>query len=112
MQGVSPLISGSVYLIRKTELQARRRVWTQRGIRSSNATLADSGLHESYNATAMCSLNAAQAPILLDIRRDSNTQFDFASFILGSVSNGYLRAGEILLLDNASVRNITFWLRF
>ena len=90
-----------------TELQARRRVWAQRGVRSSNATLADSGLHESYNVTAMCSLSASQAPILIDIRRGSNNQFDFAHFILASVTNGYLRAGEILLLDNASVSRLT-----
>jgi transposase len=46
-------------------------------------------------------------PLLIDIRENSNDQWDFLTFIISSIRMGYLRAGDYLILDNASVHGGT-----
>lgn len=86
------------------KLQARKKVWSAKNDKN-NAQIAFSDLSENYSITAMISL--AEQPLYFDIRMDSNTQYDWAEFIYGSVKNGYLRNGDILIMDNAAVHTGT-----
>jgi transposase len=59
-------------------------------------------LKESYSMTLMTTPNK-EIPIIAEIREGSNTQYDYALFIADCIRGGYLRKGDILLIDNASV---------
>lgn len=43
--------------------------------------------------------------IYFDIRKNSNSADDFVGFILAALVDGYLRPGDILILDNATVHS-------
>jgi hypothetical protein len=56
----------------------------------------------SFSLTLMTTLSDPVGTVI-DLRTDSNTQWDFASFILFCLQKGYLTAGDYLVVDNASV---------
>ncbi len=41
-------------------------------------------------------------PVVIDVREDSNIQWDFFKFIYSVISEGYLKSGDFLVCDNAS----------
>lgn len=45
----------------------------------------------------------ADDPIVIDYREETNTQWDFYSFVESCCTNSYLTNGDILIVDNASV---------
>ena len=55
--------------------------------------------------SAIIGLQAHQDPVFLDMRIDSNTQYDFAEFVYAAIINKYLESGDILIMDNASVHS-------
>jgi hypothetical protein len=55
----------------------------------------------SYSLTLLTSLADLQHSCVIDLRTNSNTQWDFASFILFCLQNNHLTAGDYLILDNA-----------
>jgi len=57
---------------------------------------------ETYSATCICSLSE-EDPTYINLREDSNTGMDFARFLLKSISDGYIKEGDILIMDNASI---------
>lgn len=73
------------------------------GDRNFNGVRAWSGISENYSASAIVSCDPAQVPVFLDVRANSNTQYDWANFILSAIRLHYLQPGDILLMDNAAV---------
>jgi len=62
------------------------------------------GFAESYSITALTRLDSATQPIVLsEARETSNTQMDFIKFVYDCICNQHLVAGDILILDNASI---------
>lgn len=57
---------------------------------------------ESYSASCLISLEKEKA-IYLSIRKQSNSQVDFLKFIVEAQDKGYLRRGDFLVCDNASI---------
>lgn len=43
--------------------------------------------------------------IFFDIRQESNTCLDFVEFILAAINQQYIKQGDILIMDNASVHS-------
>jgi hypothetical protein len=67
-------------------------------------------LNESYSMVTFMTTPGRAIPFVASMRQGSYTQYDFALFIADCVKNGYLKAGDVLILDNASVHvgNATF----
>jgi hypothetical protein len=59
-------------------------------------------LGESYSVTLMVSIDATN-PVVMDIRKNSNTQWNFVGFVFSCIQKGYLKRGDTLVCDNASV---------
>lgn len=53
--------------------------------------------------TALIQIDEFQPVVVSPARETSNNQLDFLEFLLSLIENGYLVAGDILVLDNASV---------
>jgi transposase len=71
--------------------------------------VTSSKLDLSYSLTLMTSLSDPARPCIIDLRTNSNTQWDFASFIMFCLQSGHLSAGDFLVLDNARyVHLLTF----
>jgi len=47
----------------------------------------------------------AEEPFHIDYREESNDQFDFTLFILDALKSGFLKSGDFLILDNASLHH-------
>jgi len=60
-------------------------------------------LDVSYSLTLMTTLSDPLRCCIIDLRENSNTQWDFASFLLFCLEQKHLTAGDYLILDNASV---------
>lgn len=56
---------------------------------------------KTYSISALCSLDVD--PVYIQAHEDSNNQFDFFGFIVCSVVDGYLKPGNILVVDNCAV---------
>ena len=54
---------------------------------------------ETYTVTCMCS----NSEIFISTRINSNTQLDFFNFIVDSINKSYLKYGDYLVIDNASI---------
>lgn len=39
----------------------------------------------------------------MDMRIESNDQFDFIQFLIAATTQNFLRAGDILIMDNAKI---------
>jgi len=76
-----------------------RRVVGRRGVRILAPTKRNHRIR--YSVTLLTSLS--DTPLYLEIREETNTQFDFAEFILNCVKHNQLKQGDILVCDNASV---------
>jgi transposase len=59
----------------------------------------------SLSLTILTSLVNPEQPVLVDIRENTNTQWDFLSFIMNAVRLGHLVSGDYLVLDNASIHS-------
>ncbi len=57
-------------------------------------------LTESLTMTLMCRIGEENEPVYYELRRKSNTSWDFLFFLETSVRDGYLRRGDILIMDN------------
>jgi hypothetical protein len=55
----------------------------------------------SYSLTLLTSLSDPARSCVIDLRTNSNSQWDFASFVLFCLQNNHLAAGDYLILDNA-----------
>jgi len=60
-------------------------------------------LGESYSLTLLTSLSSSRFPYFVDLQSESNTQWDFARFVLNSILYGALVPGDYLVADNAAV---------
>ncbi len=47
--------------------------------------------------------DSTEVPVVLDIREDTNTQWDFCTFLIFALEHSHLKAGDYLVLDNAAV---------
>jgi len=47
-------------------------------------------------------------PVSLDLREETNTQWDFLAFIIYLLEENFLSTGDILILDNAKVQFIDY----
>ena len=84
------------------ELQSRNLIWTPIGEKNNNSTSSYSSLNENYTMTTII---CPSRNIYFDIRKNSNSADDFVGFILAALVDGYLRPGDILILDNATVHS-------
>jgi len=68
--------------------------------------IENENLEESYSLSILChyrtALNAEPA-VYAQMRTESNTQWDFFNFVMSAIFDGQLTAGDILVVDNASV---------
>jgi len=84
------------------DFQTRARAWGP--VNTPRTSLAHGNLSMSFSASVMISADPAQEePTFVDIREQSNSGDDFATFIQACISFGFLRAGDILIFDNAAV---------
>jgi len=60
-------------------------------------------LNETLSITLMCSSNGLSSPIFYTSRKTSNDQFDFLQFIIEAVEFGFLKSGDYLCYDNATI---------
>jgi len=51
----------------------------------------------------MTQFQNATNPVVVSMREESNTQWDFLQFVLDCISGGYLVNGDVLVVDNACV---------
>jgi transposase len=87
----SHVVSKDLHSKRILGIKGRRR-WTK-----------ENSLHQpSLSLTLLTSLSNNPS-LFIDIRVESNTQWDFAEFILQACVNGYLVPGDFLVIDNASI---------
>jgi len=70
--------------------------------KTSNLMMVDS-LDHRFSITMMTSLKNLPSPCVVDIRTESNTQFDFFNFVQFAITYKYLVAGDFLIMDNASI---------
>ena len=59
-------------------------------------------LDYSFSLTLLTTLDL-DTPIVGSLRENSNNQYDFLDFFCQCIENSYLKAGDVLILDNASV---------
>lgn len=60
-------------------------------------------LNFSVHVTILTSLTNGNNPVIVDLRRGTNTGFDFARFVAWAIHAGYLIAGDVLVVDGARV---------
>ena len=61
---------------------------------------------ETFTVTLMTTLDPkCLLPFMIDLRVDSNTQWDFMKFVCDALENGELSDGDILIVDNSSVHS-------
>lgn len=58
-------------------------------------------IQERYSMTLLTSFIGT--PCFIEFRNESNTQFDFLTFIMQAIEGEYIKQGDILVFDNASV---------
>lgn len=59
---------------------------------------------ESYSVTLLTSLSHG-LPVFVSTRKNSNNQVDFLKFVMAAVVAGYIKQGDILICDNASIHH-------
>lgn len=80
----------------------QRRGWSRKGRRINGIKPAAPGI-QSCSITIMTSLVEAGGFVTTQPRLGSNTAGDFVLFVLQMIENGYLVAGDYLILDNAAI---------
>jgi len=60
-------------------------------------------LSETYSATILTNLRDPNNSVISNLVTDSNSQYDFAGFIIYVLNNNLMREDDILVLDNASI---------
>jgi transposase len=61
-------------------------------------------LNLSYSLTILTDISSNNLfPIFIDIREESNDQWDFLIFIIEAIKGGFLKAGDYLIMDNAKI---------
>lgn len=55
-----------------------------------------------YSLTLMTTLSS-DTPVVYEIRKDTNTQWDFLAFLTSLIDDKFLIAGDVLVCDNAAV---------
>ena len=63
----------------------------------------NAALDKHYSLTAMTTLSHPTLTTIADLRDTSNTQWDFALFLMYCLHHSYLSTGDVLVLDNAAV---------
>jgi len=72
------------------------------GMKSSRVYLKEKTLNELHASMSILT-SSCGTPVIFDYRIKSNTQWDFADFVLFLCEEGYLVAGDYLVMDNASI---------
>jgi len=67
--------------------------------------LKDAPLDESYSMTLLTSLTSPKLPYFIDLREQTNNQWDFVRFIFNAISQRALVSGDYLIMDNAHVHD-------
>jgi transposase len=55
--------------------------------------------------TLMTSLSDPELPVIATLHKGSNTQWDFADFVVSCLENKHLNEGDYFIVDNATVHN-------
>ena len=64
----------------------------------------ESRLHAEWiNTTILTSIDDRDEPLTIRFRLSTNNQYDFRNFIAYCVSQGVLRCGDTLVMDNARI---------
>lgn len=65
-------------------------------------------LSETYSVTLCTCLNRPTKILAANMVTDTNSQYDFATFIIYLITGNYFDEGDVLILDNAAIHgNIT-----
>ena len=62
----------------------------------------DTSIQENFSLSALMGINSG---IYYEIRRDSNDQWDFFSFMINAFARGFISPEDYLIFDNASVHS-------
>jgi len=76
------------------------------GIVNQRTWVKDADLHgKSFSVTILTKLTGTGAhhPILVDLREESNTQWDFLGVVRFALDSHFLKRGDFLVVDNACV---------
>ena len=57
----------------------------------------------TYSATCLVSLTNEELPLFVTLRKDSNDQVDFIEFLIEAIQNNYIKEGDFVICDNASI---------
>jgi len=80
----------------------RKRAIGPKGTRSH--TVVQDGLNKSLSLTIMTTLSNPNVPVVCSSpRAESNSEYDFADFVIYCLEYKHLTPGDILVIDNASV---------
>jgi len=65
----------------------------------------DSDWRNTYNITGLCRIGRDRHPFSYVIHDGSNNAAVFSDFIIQQLASGFLRTGDFLVLDNASIHH-------
>jgi len=60
---------------------------------------------ETYSASCLCSLENQEDPVFISLRKETNSQLDFLTYIVQCIQAKHLKSGDTLVLDNASIHS-------
>jgi len=73
------------------------------GIVGKRSYTRDSTLHQTSASLSILTSLTNETPFFVDYRVESNTQSDFSNFIFLACQHGFLKNGDYLVVDNASI---------
>jgi len=74
------------------------------GIVNERTWVKNSDLHgKSLSMTILVRLTTSHHPIHVELREDTNTQYDFINVVTLALSSGFLKSGDFLIVDNACI---------
>ena len=67
--------------------------------------VVDSDWHNTYNITGLCRIGRDRPPFSYVIHDGLNNASVFSDFVVQQLASGFLRTGDFLVLDNASIHH-------
>lgn len=65
--------------------------------------IVNSDFRNTYSITGFCGIDPESPAVCFDMHDEKNDSFSFSNAIMRALTEGFLRAGDILVLDNAAI---------
>lgn len=114
VENISYYVDFVVWLVRQNPLRCKfldeahfssRHLSPQLALGESGPVIVirNTSLSGSRTITILTDLTKPASPLFVHAKNGENNRFDFFQFVLEAVAEGYLKSGDFLILDNASV---------